>query len=123
MNKHREAEPISTQTDYFPETLELLGILASDPTHDFRCSHGDNSPAVGIYEVPGGCVALPGLQTQSLCPQHVVTNGSFEGMRLVVDLSEGGVWSSYQDVVPDYFIDCEPDSEQLVLVATTEGLE
>jgi len=38
----------------------------------------------------------------------VTTNGSFEGMRLVVDLTVGAEWSKFTEVVPDYCI--APDS-------------
>ncbi len=65
---------------YYPATQALIDLVRNDPKHDFRCSHGDGEGAVGIYEVPRGCVALPGLETQTLCQSHRYGDGSFEGM-------------------------------------------
>ncbi len=89
---------------YFSETRAMIELLRADATTPFTCAHQDSSPAVAIYEVPRGCVALPGLQTQALCPQHVMTDGSFEGMFMVVDLSIGSLWSEHMGERPDFYI-------------------
>lgn len=106
--------------DYFPETLDILDQLSADPTTPFKCSHGGGEPAVGIFEVPRGCVALPGLRTQALCPQHVESDGSFEGMRLIIDLSVNGMWSSVTETTPDYRIMQDPTTDNLELVPYTD---
>lgn len=103
MSDTGEYEPISEGRDYYPETTEIIERLRLDPTIGFECSHG-GEPAVGIYEVPRGCVALPGLETQALCPQHIITDGSFEGMFPIVDLSVDAAWSEHIEQTPDYCI-------------------
>jgi len=100
--------------EYYPATAAIIARLGIDPTEPFECSHG-GEPAAGIYEVPKGCVALPGLETQALCPQHVLTDGSFEGMHLVVDLSVNAEWSRRCEVEPDYCILADPESGALAL--------
>jgi len=96
------------QQRYSEEMLALVEQLRENPRTAFYCAHPDSSPAVAIYEVPRGCVALPGLETQPLCQQHVLTDGSFEGMRMVVDLSIDGAWSKYRGQVPDFYIETTP---------------
>jgi len=100
---------------YYPDTQVLIDALFQDPTLPFECSHG-GEPAIGVYEVPTGCVALPGLETQTLCPQHVITNGSFAGMRLVVDLSVDAAWSIHRGEIPDYCIVGDPASGEFAMV-------
>jgi hypothetical protein len=101
--------------EYYPETQKILDRLRDDPTIAFECSHG-GEPAVGIYEVPRGCVALPGLETQALCPHHIISNGSFEGMFPVVDLSINAAWSVYRREEPDYCIMEDTASGDLILI-------
>ncbi len=104
--------------EYYPETQKILDRLGEDPTIAFECSHG-GEPAVGIYEVPRGCVALPGLETQALCPHHIISNGSFEGMFPVVDLSVNAAWSEYNREEPDYCIMEDAASGKLGLTSFT----
>ena len=75
---------------YRRETAELISRLFSDPSMRVMCLHGD-SDAVGIYEVPDGCVAFPGVETQPLCLQHRISDGSLQDTMIpVVDLSLDG---------------------------------
>ena len=109
----------SEQPVYFPETQAIIDRLTEDPTLAFECIHG-GEPAVEIAEVPEGCVAFPGQQTQALCPQHVLTDGSFEGMHTVVDLSIDAAWSKRMDMQPDYCIARNPTTGELRLVSFDE---
>jgi hypothetical protein len=109
---------------YFPETIDLLTQLEADPTIPLMCSHGGD-PAHGIFEVPRGCVALPGLETQCLCPQHVISDGSFEGMNLIVDLSVDAAWTRTELLrrrgdTPDYWIQRSQDTGLMVLRSVLE---
>lgn len=109
-----EGEPSS---ELFPETQALIERLRENPTTPFECSHG-GEPAVGIYEVPRGCVALPGVETQCLCPQHVITNGSFEGMTLIVDLSIDAEWSKHERDTPMYWFHRDKKTGEIALLET-----
>ena len=100
---------------YYPETQVLIDSLLANPVQGFGCSL-DGSPAVGVYEVPGGCVALPGLETQTLCPQHVLTDGSFDGMHCVVDLSVNAAWSIYRKQEPDYCMFKDTDTGEISML-------
>lgn len=106
---------------YFSETEAIIEQLTDDPTIAFECLHGDG-PAVGIYDVPGGCVAWPDTETQALCPQHVLTDGSFEGMFLVIDLSLNAAWSKYLisrgGCVADYVIMRDTIKDKLSLISS-----
>ena len=104
---------------YFPETQAIIDLLTEDPTIAFECIHG-GEPAVEIAEVPEGCVAFPGQQTQALCGQHVLTDGSFEGMHTVVDLSIDAAWSKRMDMHPDYCIARNPETGVLKLIPFDE---
>ncbi len=109
-----EQDPGAKQPKYFPETQAILDRLSEDPTIAFECIHG-GEPAVGIYQVPLGCVAFPGRETQALCPQHVHTDGSFEGMVPIVDLSIDAKWSEHIGEEPDYCIMKNPETGELAL--------
>lgn len=87
----------ATKRGYMKETLEFIERLVADPALEALCVHGDLEKAVGLYEVPGGCVALPGLEVQTLCPQHVISDGSFEGMLPIIDLTLNGVWGDQSE--------------------------
>ncbi|HEY4963864.1 MAG TPA: hypothetical protein VIH90_04175 [Candidatus Saccharimonadales bacterium] len=100
---------------YFPETRALVDALHEDPKIALECSHGGEF-AVGVYEVPRGCVALPGLETQKLCPQHILTDGSFEGMHLVVDLSLDAAWSKQHGWIPDYWMKLDPTTQKITML-------
>ena len=102
--QHRiENGRLTKQDVYFPETVSILGQLLLEPSADITCSHG-GEPAMAICEVPEGCVALDGLQAQALCEQHIDTDGSFKGMRLIVDLSTNADWSRVTQSQPDFCI-------------------
>lgn len=103
------------QYSYFPATQAIIDQLSGSPTTPFTCSHG-GEPAIGVYEVPQGCVALPGLETQLLCPQHILTDGSFEGKRLVVDLSLNGAWSKHRGDMPDFWMRQEQEGGPIEMV-------
>ena len=109
----------SEKREYFPETQAIIDSLTENPTLAFECIHG-GEPAVEIAEVPEGCVAFPGVQTQALCGQHVLTDGSFEGMHTVVDLSIDAAWSKRMDVQSDYCIARNPATGELRLVPFDE---
>lgn len=111
-------ESIGKRT-YFPETQAIIDRLLEDPTAAFDCIHGDG-PAVEIAEVPQGCVAFPGVETQALCPQHILTDGSFEGIYPVVDLTIDAVWSRAMDAQPDYCITGNAGTGQLKLIPFSE---
>jgi len=83
-----------------PETQVMLQALRDDPTLELYCAHDDGARAVVLCDVPRGCVALPGVQAQPLCHHHWASNGSFEGMDAVVDLSLDGEWSKQFGVTP-----------------------
>lgn len=102
-----ESEPTSEPRSYYPITQEIIEGLKENPTASFECLFEDG-PAVGIYELPGGCVAFPGVETQALCPQHVCTDGSFHGMYPVVDLSIDAAWSDHRGEVPDFYMQKDP---------------
>ncbi len=105
------------ERSYFPETQAIIDDLSADSTLAFECSHGLEL-AVGIYEVPRGCVALPGLETQALCVHHVMSNGSFEGMSIVVDLSIGAGWSKNTGEEPDYWMSRNPETGEITMLDT-----
>lgn len=97
--------------EYRPETLDLIRRLIAEPTAKLVCAHGDTDPVIGIYEVPMGCIALPGIEVQPLCMHHRASDGSFEGMIPIVDLSMNPGWLAY--------IGDEPD---LALVVREDGI-
>jgi hypothetical protein len=86
---------------YRQETVEFIKRLISEPTARLVCAHGDTDPVVGIYEVPSGCVALPGVEVQPLCAHHRWSDGSFYGMIPIVDLSLNPGWLEYIGDKPD----------------------
>lgn len=87
---------------YKPETLEYIIRLVHDSTTKLVCAHGDDDPVVGLYEVSSGCVALLGVEVQPLCMHHRASDGSFEGMVCVVDLSLSTGWLEYTGDKPDF---------------------
>ncbi|HUD06498.1 MAG TPA: hypothetical protein VMR34_01295 [Candidatus Saccharimonadales bacterium] len=115
-----DKEP-SVEGEYYTETQRLIDLVRTDPHQDFTCSHGDGDGAVGIYEVPKGCVALPGRETQTLCAQHRVSDGSFEGIHLVVDLSIDGGWSRHFGEEPDMYIIRDTDTAEHMLIAFADS--
>lgn len=86
-----------------PATAKIIEILRVKPTAAFGCLH-DDGPAVGIYESPGGCVAFRGVETQALCPQHVITNGAIQQFDFIVDLTINGAWGEYRGETPLFYI-------------------
>lgn len=110
-----EKEPV-----YPPEMQRLIERLRVDPTIAFSCAHNHDDAAVVICYVPQGCVALPGLEVQPLCPQHQSSNGSFNGMKVVIDLSVDGAWSEFYGGKPDFIIKKDPETEILGLVELSE---
>ncbi len=109
-----ESDP-AKEVQYFPETLAALEVLRANPSTIFMCIHGIER-AVGIYEVYEGCVAFPGVQTQALCGQHDITNGSIDGMDVVVDLSPNAQWSEVRGNRPDFCLMQNPATQELELV-------
>jgi hypothetical protein len=99
-------------TRYLPETLKIIEMLIRNPTQRLVCAHGDDSAVVGLYEVPGGCVALPGVETQPLCDHHRLSDGSFEGMIPIIDLSIDMWWGNRIGEKPDFYV-----------TKTSEGME
>jgi hypothetical protein len=111
---YSEAEP--SRPDFFPETLAIIEALRTAPTTPLSCAHGDGSPAVAVYDVPEGCVAIPGVETQPICPQHHNTDGSFHGMFLVIDLTVDKQWSQHTGEEPPFWIGTDPETGQLSLM-------
>lgn len=75
-------------------TAEVLRILAEDPQAPIECTFG-GEPAVGVFDMPEGCVARPNDVVQALCPQHVITAEPLGAgkMELLVDLSVENAFS------------------------------
>lgn len=115
-----EQDPSLIPHEYFPETLVIIEQLRENPTIPFTCAHGDEEGAVGIYEVPSGCIALPGVQTQPLCQHHRWSDGSFEGMIPIVDLTINGAWSGRFGDEFDYYIASNPETGELYLATAAE---
>lgn len=90
---------------HIPELARLVEILRLEPTKLFKCAH-PICPyyAVCVFYVPRGCVALPGLEVQPLCPQHIETDGSFEGMYPYIDLTLNAQLSLERGYNPEYCI-------------------
>lgn len=105
-----EVEPL------LPETQLLLDQLIEDPTTPFMCVHDHGSPAVVLCDVPEGCAALPGIQAQPLCEQHYTSDGSFEGMAVVADLSINGGLRELLGIRPLFIIEEDPSDGSLAVV-------
>jgi hypothetical protein len=113
-----EREPEPERREYRPQTLEWLEKLREDPTTPVNCVHNHVEGAVGIYEVPGGCVAWPGVEVQPLCQHHRNSDGSFEGMIPVIDLSINGGWAkAYGDEFDFYSVRDEETGEISIVEA------
>jgi hypothetical protein len=89
---------------YLFETREIIRKLVGEPTTRLVCAHGDDDPVIGVFEVPGGCVALPGVDVQPLCMHHRMSDGSFNGMRLIIDLSMNPGWLEQMGDNPDFIM-------------------
>lgn len=100
---------------YYPATQAIIDSLREDASAGFSCLHGDGR-ADGIYEVPRGCIVFPGVETQALCVHHVMSDGSFEGMTFVVDLSPNAAWSAWIRSTPDYYMAEDPVTHMRTLV-------
>ncbi len=72
------------------------------------CRFGDESPAVGRYETPQGCVCFPNDRTQDLCAQHVIKDGLIgAGVRLILiyqpwfyEEQQGITWTPQETLPP-----------------------
>ena len=116
LNKLTQEElSLDNESSRSPEMTEAIELLRLDPSVAFQCAHDHDEAAVAICDVPKGCVALPGLETQALCPQHLSSNGSFEGMAIVVDL-DGGIWSAYFGANPSFVVRKDSETEALSFV-------
>jgi len=66
-----------------PELTATIERLQSMPCYDgitvdpriVPCRFDHNTPAVGRYKTPDGCVCYPDDREQDLCAQHVIKNG------------------------------------------------
>lgn len=111
------AEEEQSPREYLPETQAIIDQLLQDPTIRLRCAHGClGDDPIAVYEVPRGCVALPGVQTQPLCQHHRKSNGSFEGMISVIDLSIGAGWSQHMGEAPDYWMHEDPATGEISML-------
>lgn len=54
---------------------------------EIKCRFGCDSPAIGIYHVPEGCICWPD-PVQALCIQHFITAESEGPITLVLKLGE-----------------------------------
>lgn len=56
-----------------------------------QCRFGDG-PAVGIFDLPGGCAVYPADRQQALCPHHAFKASPGAGIYLVEDLTVDGAF-------------------------------
>ena len=83
----------------------VVDKFRKEPRTTLKCIHdicGDS--AVCVFFVPQGCVALPGVEVQPLCLQHIETDGSLAWLYPYFDLTINARLSIDRGYEPEFCI-------------------